>query len=304
MTDDITYYLVTSSISELTQEIAACLLIKDDPNASVSNKIQTERWIQFLEHLPSDILNPQWIQYWMTKSTPLEQAIAMLNTLRLTKLTVRDMITALTKFKNVSGLRLLMTYLSLDDMMSVLGKNNQDILTVMCNKAIKDLEESKVHETSTDVVKIEMSSKYGPCGLIVTQINDEQCLPKKKRSLDKDEMISGLKNVKSMKLYSESGPVGLICTQYGKPNWGFKSNQVDSKSSTMKSTLESKDDKKKTDKEENCTICFDGFSNPHILTCGHVFCKTCIDTWMNLKPTCPVCVKTVISPPIKMFVKL
>lgn len=42
-----------------------------------------------------------------------------------------------------------------------------------------------------------------------------------------------------------------------------------------------------------CTICFNDFSNPIKLTCGHVFCEECIGTWLDNEHTCPMCRATV-----------
>lgn len=47
-----------------------------------------------------------------------------------------------------------------------------------------------------------------------------------------------------------------------------------------------------------CNICFDEASEAVISYCGHIFCWSCLQPWLDLKPagqqTCPVC-KSVIS---------
>ena len=40
----------------------------------------------------------------------------------------------------------------------------------------------------------------------------------------------------------------------------------------------------------NCPICLDGISLPVTLGCSHVFCCTCLTTWMNETHfNCPIC---------------
>lgn len=46
-----------------------------------------------------------------------------------------------------------------------------------------------------------------------------------------------------------------------------------------------------------CLICLDSLNEPVVTLCGHLFCKSCISQWINLKPNsqiCPVC-KTSIN---------
>ena len=40
-----------------------------------------------------------------------------------------------------------------------------------------------------------------------------------------------------------------------------------------------------------CLICFESSTNRIVVTtmCGHIFCKTCIQRWIEIKPSCPVC---------------
>ncbi|CAI2355528.1 unnamed protein product [Caenorhabditis sp. 36 PRJEB53466] len=43
------------------------------------------------------------------------------------------------------------------------------------------------------------------------------------------------------------------------------------------------------DYEEPCTVCHGDMTNPIKLECKHVFCKVCIETWLDQKTTCPMC---------------
>lgn len=62
----------------------------------------------------------------------------------------------------------------------------------------------------------------------------------------------------------------------------------------------STDDPKKDDSNKvatdntatSCLICLDSLNEPVVTLCGHLFCKTCINQWIDLKPMnqiCPVC---------------
>ncbi|XP_017766281.1 PREDICTED: RING finger and transmembrane domain-containing protein 2 [Eufriesea mexicana] len=42
-----------------------------------------------------------------------------------------------------------------------------------------------------------------------------------------------------------------------------------------------------------CVICTCKYSNPIRLTCKHIFCETCILTWLNRRSSCPLC-RTII----------
>lgn len=46
----------------------------------------------------------------------------------------------------------------------------------------------------------------------------------------------------------------------------------------------------------DCTICYDKIKkeNNSKTRCGHYFCRTCLDAWMNVNTTCPIC-RTVIK---------
>ncbi|EFO96805.1 hypothetical protein CRE_17218 [Caenorhabditis remanei] len=41
--------------------------------------------------------------------------------------------------------------------------------------------------------------------------------------------------------------------------------------------------------DKQCTVCHEDLSYPIKLECSHVFCKTCIETWLDQKTTCPMC---------------
>ncbi|MBU79092.1 MAG: hypothetical protein CMD29_03075 [Flavobacteriales bacterium] len=46
------------------------------------------------------------------------------------------------------------------------------------------------------------------------------------------------------------------------------------------------------DEDEECIICLNGYlkdQNMSILSCGHKFHKSCIDTWFTYKKLCPFC---------------
>ena len=40
---------------------------------------------------------------------------------------------------------------------------------------------------------------------------------------------------------------------------------------------------------DNCPICLDTFKQPYSIGCSHLFCKNCINKWLEVKNTCPVC---------------
>jgi hypothetical protein len=49
-----------------------------------------------------------------------------------------------------------------------------------------------------------------------------------------------------------------------------------------------------------CPICYDTISRgKRVLKCGHAFHKTCVDSWIDRKGTCPMCrtqIKTIAQP--------
>jgi hypothetical protein len=51
----------------------------------------------------------------------------------------------------------------------------------------------------------------------------------------------------------------------------------------------------------SCEICFDVLMVPHTTQCGHTFCYSCINTWINqerINPTCPKCRSKQEHPPV------
>ncbi|KAF8322735.1 hypothetical protein DL93DRAFT_2093303 [Clavulina sp. PMI_390] len=59
---------------------------------------------------------------------------------------------------------------------------------------------------------------------------------------------------------------------------------------------------------EGCPICYEDFNVPCALPCGHVFCKACITQALAVplasrrdRPSCPVCRKPSLSPPIRLY---
>ncbi|XP_050547469.1 E3 ubiquitin-protein ligase NRDP1-like isoform X6 [Daktulosphaira vitifoliae] len=46
----------------------------------------------------------------------------------------------------------------------------------------------------------------------------------------------------------------------------------------------------------DCPICTNTLREPiHTTTCGHEFCKGCIDRWLQDKSTCPICRSSIDS---------
>lgn len=48
-----------------------------------------------------------------------------------------------------------------------------------------------------------------------------------------------------------------------------------------------------TDPNHVCSICRDSFTTPVKLICGHVFDRTCVQSWLSVHRTCPTCRKDV-----------
>ena len=49
---------------------------------------------------------------------------------------------------------------------------------------------------------------------------------------------------------------------------------------------------KKINNEEICVICQEDYSNNHrasTMYCNHTFHKSCLKTWLNERPCCPLC---------------
>lgn len=58
------------------------------------------------------------------------------------------------------------------------------------------------------------------------------------------------------------------------------------------------------DSPMTCAVCQDVIVGAHVLTCGHMFCGMCLDSWIKKKApskdvTCPECRQPVLTPPIR-----
>ncbi len=62
-----------------------------------------------------------------------------------------------------------------------------------------------------------------------------------------------------------------------------------SESKYMLAILEKMSKKDEIDLEQNCSICFDTMQNPSLTSCGHMFCKNCLDMCLKVKKSCPMC---------------
>ena len=38
-----------------------------------------------------------------------------------------------------------------------------------------------------------------------------------------------------------------------------------------------------------CSLCYRLLWQPASTPCGHTFCRSCIDRWLDHSPTCPLC---------------
>lgn len=47
-----------------------------------------------------------------------------------------------------------------------------------------------------------------------------------------------------------------------------------------------------------CAICHDQYSMPVRLHCKHIFCETCVLTWLNRECSCPLCRAAITDDPI------
>lgn len=43
------------------------------------------------------------------------------------------------------------------------------------------------------------------------------------------------------------------------------------------------------EEELMCAVCHSMVIEPRVVGCGHMFCKSCLDRWMSLNKTCPMC---------------
>ena len=62
-----------------------------------------------------------------------------------------------------------------------------------------------------------------------------------------------------------------------------------SESKYMLSILEKISKKDNINIDQNCTICFDNLINTSLTSCGHLFCKECLDMSLEYKKICPMC---------------
>lgn len=53
----------------------------------------------------------------------------------------------------------------------------------------------------------------------------------------------------------------------------------------------------------SCSICFNKIDKEHKLDCGHVFHECCIEKWISINASCPIC-RYHISFSVDKFVKL
>lgn len=57
-----------------------------------------------------------------------------------------------------------------------------------------------------------------------------------------------------------------------------------------------------TEATTTCTVCLETLPKEEVdiktLTCGHRFCKVCIDRWLTINPTCILCRKPLLLPKV------
>ncbi|CAB3400945.1 unnamed protein product [Caenorhabditis bovis] len=41
--------------------------------------------------------------------------------------------------------------------------------------------------------------------------------------------------------------------------------------------------------DDMCTVCHENMTHPIMLDCKHIFCRVCIETWLDKNTTCPMC---------------
>ncbi|KAL8615431.1 hypothetical protein ACOMHN_036251 [Nucella lapillus] len=70
---------------------------------------------------------------------------------------------------------------------------------------------------------------------------------------------------------------------------GIDQSLLDQKKSQPSSSQSASPASSTAHSPDPCSICHSEPDNPKALTCGHVFCTSCIDQWFQTKPTCPTC---------------
>jgi DNA repair protein RAD5 len=74
-----------------------------------------------------------------------------------------------------------------------------------------------------------------------------------------------------------------------------KYKSIVSESKFVLNTLQKINEKMEFDEEENCIICYEVMKQPILTPCGHMFCNTCIQLCINIKPECPMCKSSITS---------
>lgn len=63
--------------------------------------------------------------------------------------------------------------------------------------------------------------------------------------------------------------------------------------------MSSKEDASTNTNSSECAICLSDYKPSDVIRllqeCGHLFHVKCIDTWLNVHPTCPVCRKSPVA---------
>merc|ERR1711916_313012 len=48
-----------------------------------------------------------------------------------------------------------------------------------------------------------------------------------------------------------------------------------------------------------CAVCQEPFVSARTIACGHSFCGACIEQWLRVCQSCPMCRHPVVSPPVR-----
>ncbi|KAL3865240.1 hypothetical protein ACJMK2_006855 [Sinanodonta woodiana] len=120
------------------------------------------------------------------------------------------------------------------------------------------------------------STKATYKGVSSTTFSKEQGQPPLNSSLESRNTIKGRKSGEHTKARVEA-------------DMGITENLTSSKTGSDQ-PLESQKIARDDDSQDNCVICFVNFDDPVKMNkCGHLFCKSCIDSQLQYKPICPVC---------------